>query len=94
MPLTPKEVQEMLGVPDEEIIAHGYTLERDTVDLYFRDGLLVRNVNGVEQTSETFRIDPHNGFYPDGIKRWYKDRTNPRLISLCETFGRELPLTW
>jgi len=87
--LTALEVQQMLGVADYENIAHGYTYNRDTLDIYFQDGKIVRQVSDVdgillyENISCVFEID----FFTTDVKRWYKNRTNSKLIQLFETFN-------
>jgi hypothetical protein len=91
--LTAKEVQQMLGVADFDEVAHGYTFDRDTVDIYFADGKMIREVWGIGwgvsetrkdyRESDYFEID----YLKDGIKRWYLNKTNPKLVQLYETFN-------
>ncbi len=93
--LSAVEVQEMLGVQDEVIICHGYSFERDTLDICFRTGHVVRITEKrvsdtiVEDMDYNFRPD----FFHDGVKRWYADSVHPKLQELFTTFGNRLPTT-
>lgn len=90
--LSAVEVQKLLGV-DLEDIAYGYTFRRDTIEIYFNEGKLVRadipyGGEAVLRQSETF--DP--SFFSENVKRFYRDRTNAKLALLFATFGNPLPL--
>lgn len=89
------DVQVMLGVDDLEIIAHGYTFDRDTVDIYFENGELVRRDWNEWKNRDFYqKSDGFDGsFFHNGIKRWYKDRTNQKVCILFETFNNRLDLT-
>lgn len=102
MKLQASEVQKMLvradgdPVRDGDVIAHGYTFERRTIDIFFKEGSLVRSVSDgvgteiVRVESKEFEIE----FFFNDIKRFYDDgRTNESLKNLLETFGRPLSLT-
>lgn len=88
----------LLRVPDDTVIAHGYTFDRQTINIFFHDGYLVRHhvEKGTFQVAEVF--DPE--FFFTDIKRWYlgnqeseTQRLNPTLQDWFDTFGRPLPTT-
>ena len=96
--LTATDVQTMLGVEDGEILAHGYTFDRETVDIYFQDGQLIRTTESRGgdwhyEKSPNFRPE----FFHGGIKRWYEGTAerglNAKLLTLFETFGAPLSTT-
>lgn len=92
-------VQQLLGVPDGQVIAHGYTFDRLTVDVYFEGGVAVRRDTRLKPGTggeEEMVSGGHWGSF-DGeallhanIKRWYADKTLPALREWCETFGKPL----
>lgn len=86
------DVQAMIGVEDHEVVAHGYTLDRETLDVWFAHGELVRRVScdRFVDLCSSEKFDPE--FFFMNVKRWYRDRTNRRLAGLFEAFGRPLPL--
>lgn len=80
-------IQEWLGVEDGDVIAHGYTFDRDTVDVFFEDGKLVRYDTPYDKKpkiTESFEFDA--AMLHNQIKRWYRNKTNPRLVVLMNTF--------
>jgi lipopolysaccharide biosynthesis glycosyltransferase len=91
--LSAKQVQEMIGVEDLDIIAHGYTLERNTLDIWFENGTIVRHEsnhrkNMVNEVGEDFfNID----FFFSDVKRWYAEKFNPKLLTLIRTFSQYEP---
>lgn len=98
MKLLATEIQRILNVPDynydsNNIIAYGYTFYRDTIEIYFEKGLLVRETSDRDkllkrETSEYFEPTWFQ------IKRFYVERTNKKLIDLFKTFNEcGLPLT-
>lgn len=98
MKMLATDIQRILNVPDyhgnnEEIIAYGYTFGRDTIEIYFEKGLLVRETSDRDkllkrETSEYF--EP-SYFY---VKRFYQDITNKKLIDLFDSITEYgLPLT-
>ncbi len=107
MPITKlpaKEVQDMLGVEDLEIVAHGYTPSMNhegpwTVDIWFEKGQLVRYEFKGEHGRPGFkdRAQRSDHFDPDflrcNIKRWYRGKPergfNQKLATLLATFGDE-----
>lgn len=101
MKLSAKIVQEMLGVADDVIIAHGYTFDRMTVDVYFQNGNLVRDERNFGDDSvnclESTDFEP--SYFMNQIKRWYLGNQEPdkglnsKLQGLFETFGNPLPTT-
>lgn len=96
-------VQDMLAVEDEVVIAHGYTLDRKTLNIFFHDGKLVREEVNREEPSEyeeSDEFDPE--FFFKDVKRWYigipnaaepGKGLNEDLANLFETFGRPLSTT-
>lgn len=94
MKLTASEVQEMIAAKDGEIVAHGYTLERETLDVWFAHGEIVRRRTKGEfvDLSSSAEFDPE--FFFASVKRWYTGTSerglNVRLAALFETFGRPL----
>lgn len=106
MKLKAAQVQEMIDAEDGEVVAHGYTLDRDTLDIYFEDGRLVRSAYRRDETphrttSEEFESE----FFFKDVKRWYAGDVerwragepgaglNQALADLFETFGRSLSVT-
>ena len=94
--LTAYEVQQMLGVEDFVNIAYGYTLARQTVEIYFEDNKLVRldMVGDHYIGAKTYARSPYfeYGFFSDSIKRFYRKKTDEKLIALFNTFGPGLSL--
>ena len=98
--LTNKEVMTLIGAKPFDVIAHGYTFDRDTVRIVFGDEMgqitLVRYEMKIPYdpfpagTTTSYIFDAN--FFFHNIKRLYRDRTNPKLVELFKTFGRELPL--
>lgn len=105
MKLKASEVQMMLEVEDFAIIAHGYTLDRATLDIWFEKGELVRHEYKGNSDFGPFKEDHQRSedFEPEyfftNVKRWYlgKGNTptglNEKLQTLFETFGRPLSTT-
>lgn len=95
--LTAKEVQTILGVADDVVIAHGYSYDRETTyDVWFHAGELHRlgsrcwiSAGDTHQHSPTFQPD----YFTENIKRWYDSKINSRLLELFATFGVTLPTT-
>jgi hypothetical protein len=88
--LTAVEVQKLIDITDMEIIAHGYTFGRKTIDIYFDKGQLIRmEENKENKCSEFFDYS----FFIDDVKRFYINTTNAKLIELFETFGNSLSMT-
>lgn len=91
------EVQKLLGVEDLEIIAYGYTFERNSVEIWFENGQLVRREwnHGLDDKKSSEFFQPL--YLKDGIKRWYKGTAegglNKRLVDFFETFGCPLVTT-
>lgn len=90
---TAARVQTMLAVEDDTVIAYGYTLDRYTVEIYFREGQLVRDdyydqfsPDRKSRSSPFFEAD----YFSDNIKRWYARSVHPELETLMNTFGRPL----
>lgn len=92
-------VQHMLGLEDKDTVAHGYTFERKTIDIWFENGKLVRedyNIDGRDERiyvdrMESERFDPR--FFTDKVKRFYRAATNEELVEWWETFNPDgLPL--
>ena len=92
--LAAKFLQDHLYVDDMVVIAHGYTFDRHTVDVWFEDKKLVRIEEVSRDKWEHTEFDYLDGeaIFHNNIKRWYKDKTNNDLIELFESFGRPLPL--
>lgn len=92
-------VQEWLGVEDGEIIAHGYTFDRNTVDIWFENGKLIRReympreqwTDKEIKKQESEEFEPQ--FFFNQIKRWYQEQTNSILIALFRAFGQHGGLT-
>lgn len=91
-----KKVAEIAGLKNGDHVAHGYTFDRDTIDIYYEDGEFVRiisNHNGEEigerEFSGVFFVP---NLFTHRIKRWYADRTHREIQNLFETFGKPLPL--
>lgn len=91
MKMTAKQVQEMLNVEDYEVLAHGYTFDRNTVDIYFVQGYLVKVLEDGGLTANSAFFEPH--YFKVNIKRWYAEDFHPGLLQLFETFGLDLALT-
>jgi len=95
MKLPAKDIQAMLGVEDDVVIAYGYTFDRDSVYIMFHKGWLVRSDY---RRDELVRLQESHTFQPcyfqDSMKRWYRGTDergiNPRLLDLFETFGAPL----
>ena len=89
-------IQHMLGVEDGDTIAHGYTFDRNTVDVFFEDGKCVKHtycgVHNKEISREEFEYFNGEEILHVNIKRWYTANTSEELVSWCETFGKPLPL--
>jgi len=78
------DVQQIIEVPDGMSIAYGYTFARDTVEIFFRQGKLVRRVAGVDEAeSEYIEWD----FFHRDIKRFYENGVHPWFIQQFETFS-------
>lgn len=103
MKLKAAVIQDMLAIEDEVVLAHGYTLDRRTLNIFFRDGKLVREEANREEPSE---YEESEDFEPDfffkDVKRWYIGIPNADvpgkglhedLANLFETFGRPLSTT-
>ncbi len=94
---TAKEIQNLIGIDDHETLAYGYTLNRDTVELYFENSNLVRcefdaSIDGqLLRTKRTPLFEA--SFFKDNIKRFYRNATHKQLIELFDTFGNPLSLT-
>lgn len=95
--LPAQEVQEMIDVEDFEIVAHGYTFDRNTVDIWFENGLIFRHeykydprqeIKSVSRISETFF---NASFFFADIKRWYESKFNTKLRTLMRTFSEHEP---
>ena len=88
--LTAIEAQKLIGIDDMEIVAHGYTFGRKTIDIYFNKNQLIRSEEDKEnQCSELFDYS----FFINDVKRFYIGSTNVKLIELFETFGNPLSMT-
>lgn len=95
MQLRATEVQAMLEVPDGELLAYGYTLDRLSVYIYFEKGRLIRSEEdregrGTRAFSDSFEAH----YFHTNMKRWYRGNPdvpgkgfNPKLLTLFETFG-------
>lgn len=85
------DVQKLIGVEDLDVIAYGYTFERNSVEIWFENKYLKRLTifKGDSNIEQTINFNPE--FF--NIKRFYRDRTNPKLIELFRAFGNLLPLT-
>lgn len=80
--LTAREVQALLGVADDVVIAHGYTTDQHAVVIYFHAGELVR------QDAITWRsADFLYSFFTANIKRFYQNGVHPQLVALFDTFS-------
>lgn len=93
MRLSAKEVQDILGVKDCEVIAHGYTFDRQTLDVWFEYERLIRvESNYYGQETKRMESDDFDPFlFRCDVKRWYMGTEergfNRRLLSLFYTFG-------
>lgn len=65
--LSAKELQEMLGVEDLEVVAHGYNFDRHTVDIWFEDGTIVvetyKTIGHDHHVIEKFTSSEVHGFF-------------------------------
>lgn len=90
MRMTAAQVQHMTGTHDREVVAHGYTFERHTIEIYFEDNKIIRRVDGqIEWTSEMF--EPN--MFHQNIKRFYEQGVVPIFLALFDTFGEGLSTT-
>jgi hypothetical protein len=83
--MTAQEFQHYLQVADHEIILYGYTVERESLFIYFEKGQLIRLTEKNKQVNR----ESYNYLVP-GIwrsKRFYPNGTNPRLRSLMNSFA-------
>jgi hypothetical protein len=93
--LPAQAIQELLGVSDGHVVAEGVTGFHPSrnVDIFFQNGHLCRHEwtghNDGSVTHRDFFFNP--GFFRDNIKRMHKDKCNPKLLALFETFGNPLP---
>mgnify|MGYP001453146506 CR=1 FL=1 len=90
-------VQAMIGAEDYMDVAYGYTFDRNTVFIYFLKGKLVRKVvqhSGQmnERVIDIWESETFDPTYFAGVKRFYKNQTEPKLLELFETFGNPLPV--
>lgn len=87
MKLLAQQIQEMIDVEDNQIVAYGYTFERESVEIYFENGQLVRSEDGDKKYCDQFNPE----FFTLNIKRWYlgteEKGFNRKLLNLLETFG-------
>ncbi len=91
-------IQQLLGVPDGQVIAVGHTFDRLKVQVYFESGHAVRRDTrlkpgtGEEEEMMSGAWGSFDGevLLHANIKRWYADKTHPALREWCETFGRPL----
>jgi hypothetical protein len=99
--LSAAQVQTLIGAKDGQIVAHGYTLDRYTVDVWFEQQQIVRReyqgaaIVGTPDDHEvgllkSFTFEPD--YFFANIKRWYRDETSDALADYFATFGRPLPL--
>ncbi len=97
MKLSAITVQNMLNVGDNVIIAHGYDHDRNTIDIFFENGELVREKTPYKGSSWIDRSEEFHSTWITYIKRWYRGTAekgiNPTLVDLFETFGDSLPIT-
>lgn len=97
MKLKAKEVQNLLNVGDNEIIAHGYDFDRNTIDIFFDKGKLIRLKTPYGKNGELSESEEFEPEFFTWIKRWYQGTPekgiNPTLVNLFETFGSPLPIT-
>ena len=97
MKLSAIEVQKLLNVADNVVIAHGYDHDRNTIDIFFENGELVRVKTPYGKSAWVDRAEEFHSTWITYIKRWYrgteKRGINPTLVNLFETFGSSLPIT-
>lgn len=90
--LSAQQVQDMLGVDDYVVIAHGYTFERNTLDIWFEKGCIIRSETRLGSTiNETGEEFFNADFFFTNVKRWYADRFNTKLLTLIRTFSQYEP---
>lgn len=97
-----KALQEFLGFEDEVVVAYGYNHDRESRVVYFKEGKLVRENPNTGEIFVVTETDFARVFLND-IKRWYIGFTTmteqfkpgiglpPKLVSLFESFGHDLP---
>lgn len=105
MKLSAIEVQALLNVEDDVIIAHGYTLDRRTLGIYFREGKVIRieyKTDGRDEHTllERIELDVFEPWlFTRNLKRWYLGgehtprKLNENLCTFFETFGDGLSTT-
>ena len=93
MRLTAKEIQGMICAMDYEIVAHGYTLSRTALNIWFAE-------------NEIFRLESKDGkalvlwdslhfqssYFTENVKHWYYGdgrKFNIKLMGLFLTFGND-----
>lgn len=95
--LSATTVQKMIEAADFDTIAHGYTFDRNTLDIYFEDGNLIRRETNGEKVEISKSSEFNEDFFFNNVKRWYAGTKtkglNPKLKELFETFGKPLPVT-
>lgn len=95
--LTALEVQKMIAVEDYDFVAHGYTFERNTLDIWFEKGNIVRQeykpdgYGANHIVNETGEVDFRIEFFFSDVKRWYEDSFNKELLKLICTFSQYAP---
>lgn len=89
-----QSIQIMLNVSDYETIAHGYDMERLTLDIWFQDGQVIKQYKRLDDIVKTEKFEYFDWSELNmNVKRWYRDRTNTKLVELINTFGGNIALT-
>lgn len=95
MILTAGRVQELIGVADNVVVAHGYDFDRNTLDIFFQEGKIVKATDQRYGKPilycQSVIFEPK--FFTAGVKRWYASGFNERLRGLFETFSDGLSFT-
>jgi hypothetical protein len=90
--LTTKQFLKLIGAGPGNQLAHGYTFDRVTVDIEVSiDGEIERWEDDklVEKMGKEF----NHTMITRSIKRFYRERTNSRMIELFGAFGNPLLVT-
>lgn len=93
--LTAHDIQIFLGIPENTVIAHGYSYCRHfTFDIWFCGGKIYRSES--EYGKKPILLESTNfevSYFFDNVKRWYGSGINSKIVEFFETVGKNLPIT-
>lgn len=100
--LTAKQVQDSFAIEDSDVVLYGYTFDRNTVEIFFHNGILCRDEqverdNDNEKENYGWKRTECDVFDIDlitlGIKRYYRSKSNESFVELLESFGTQVSFT-